>query len=68
MGLAGAGLSASLGMFLGFLFFVFVTFLSYYRTRYKYYKKLGIGLHSIGQIVKILIPVSLQNVLILFGF
>jgi putative MATE family efflux protein len=68
MGLAGAGLSASLGMFLGFLFFVFVTFLPYYRTRYKYYRKFEIGLHSIRQIVKISIPVSLQNVLILFGF
>jgi hypothetical protein len=53
IGLAGAGLSASIGMFLGFLFFVFATFLPYYRTRYKYYRKLGIGLHSIGQIVKI---------------
>ena len=68
MGLAGAGLSASLGMLLGFLFFVFVTFLPYYGRRYKYYRKLGIGLHSISQIIKISIPVSLQNVLILFGF
>jgi Na+-driven multidrug efflux pump len=53
IGLAGERISASIRIFLGFLFFVFATFLPYYRTRYKYYRKLGIGLHSIGQIVKI---------------
>ena len=68
MGLAGAGLAATIGMVLGFLFFFCVTFLPIYRKTYKYYNKLGLGLQYIYQIVKISLPVSLQNVLILFGF
>lgn len=68
MGIAGAGLAASIGMFLGFLFFVFVTFLSSYRKRYRYYDILAIGINHIKPIVRIGLPVSFQNILILFGF
>jgi MATE family multidrug resistance protein len=68
MGVAGAGLAASIGMFLGYLFFVFVTFLGSYRTRYRYYQILALGLSHIKPIVRISLPVSFQNILILFGF
>ncbi len=68
MGIAGAGLASSLGMFLGFVFFVFVTFVPSYRTRYRYYDFLAIGLRYILPIVRIGLPVSFQNILILLGF
>jgi MATE family multidrug resistance protein len=68
MGLAGAGLAASIGMFLGFIFFLFVTFLPKYRRRYKYYDFFSIGIHHIKKIIQIALPVSFQNILVLFGF
>ncbi len=68
MGLAGAGLSASLGMVLGFLFFVGVTLLPAYRRQYRYYRAFSISVRQIRQIVRISFPVSLQNILILLGF
>lgn len=68
MGIGGAGLAASIGMFLGFVFFVFVTFLAAYRKRYRYYDILSIGMGHIKPIVRIGLPVSFQNILILFGF
>lgn len=68
MGLAGAGIAASIGMFLGFVVFLIVTFFPAYRTRYRYYSIIALGLKHIRPIVKISLPVSFQNVLILFGF
>lgn len=68
MGVAGAGLAASIGMILGFFFFFFVTFLKNYRTKYKYYESFSIGSKQISPIVRISIPVAFQNILILFGF
>jgi putative MATE family efflux protein len=68
MELAGAGLGYSLSMALGWLFFVCVTFLGEYRKKYKYYSHFKISRETIAQIVRISIPVSLQNILILLGF
>jgi multidrug resistance protein, MATE family len=68
MGVAGAGLAASIGMILGFFFFLFVTFLKDYRIKYRYYDSLSIGPKHMGPIVRISIPVAFQNILILFGF
>lgn len=68
MGVAGAGLAASIGMFLGFIFFVLVTFLSSYRKKYRYYDLVALGFKYIEPIVRISLPVSLQNILILLGF
>ena len=68
MGLAGAGLAASIGMFLGFIFFLLVTFLPVYRSRYKYYDFFSIGFRHIKKIVQIALPVSFQNILVLLGF
>lgn len=68
MGVAGAGLAASIGMIAGFLFFVVVTFFPEYRKKYRYYDMVAIGLKYITPIVRISLPVSFQNILILFGF
>lgn len=68
MELAGAGLGYSVSMALGWLFFLFVTFLREYRKKYQYYSHFRISRETISQIVKISIPVSLQNILILLGF
>ncbi|HZY10908.1 MAG TPA: MATE family efflux transporter [Bacteroidota bacterium] len=66
--LPGAGLGASVSTILGCLFFLFVTLLSDYRKTYKYYSHIHISKQVISQIIRISIPVSLQNILILFGF
>jgi len=68
MGLAGAGLAASIGMAVGMLFFIIVTFLPEYRRKYRYYNVVAIGLDHIRPIVRISLPVSFQNILILLGF
>ncbi|MCI0706136.1 MAG: MATE family efflux transporter [Ignavibacteriae bacterium] len=68
MGVAGAGFAASIGMFLGWLFFVVVTFLHSYRKKYKYYDRLALAWKNLESIVRISLPVSFQNILILFGF
>ncbi|HTK81605.1 MAG TPA: MATE family efflux transporter [Bacteroidota bacterium] len=68
MQLAGAGVGYSVSMMLGCLFFVFVTFMRQYRKHYKYYSHFKISMDVISQIVRISIPVSLQNILILLGF
>ena len=68
MALAGAGLGYSLSMMLGWLFFIGVTFFHKYRKPYQYYSHFHISKDVITQIIKISLPVSLQNILILFGF
>lgn len=68
MGVAGAGLAASIGMLIGFVFFVLVTFLHSYRKKYRYYEVVALGFRYIDPIVRVSLPVSLQNILILFGF
>jgi multidrug resistance protein, MATE family len=68
MELAGAGLGSSVSMVLGWLFFLFVTLIKDYRKQYKYYSHFSLSKEVIAQIVKISIPVSLQNILILLGF
>lgn len=68
MGLAGAGLAYMLSMVVGLLFFVAVTFLPEYRRTYKYFSHFKLSREVIGQIVRISLPVSFQNILILIGF
>ncbi len=68
MELAGAGLGSAISMFLGFLFFFFVTLTGGYRKQYKYFSNFTLSRDVVAQIVKISIPVSLQNILILLGF
>jgi len=66
--LAGAGVGSSISMFLGWLFFLFVTFSGEYRKQYKYFSHFRLSKDIVTQIVRISIPVSLQNILILLGF
>ncbi len=68
MELAGAGLGSSLSMVVGWLFFLLVTFTRSYRKQYRYFSHFRISKDVISQIVKISVPVSLQNILILLGF
>jgi multidrug resistance protein, MATE family len=68
MALAGAGLGYSFSMVLGWVFFIGVTFLNKYRKTYKYYSHFKISSEVIAQVIKISLPVSLQNILILLGF
>ncbi|MBI4811025.1 MAG: MATE family efflux transporter [Ignavibacteriales bacterium] len=68
MELAGAGIGYTISMILGWLFFVSITFISEYRKHYQYYSRFKISKEVITQIIKISIPVSLQNILILLGF
>ena len=68
LNLAGAGVGYTLSMFLGWLFFLSVTFLRDYRKQYRYYSHFRISKEVINQIIKISTPVSLQNILILLGF
>jgi len=68
MGVAGAGLAASIGMIAGWVFFIGVTFFPQYRRKYKYYDLLALGRRYLEPILRISLPVSFQNILILFGF
>lgn len=68
MGLPGAGLAVALSNVLGLIYFVAATFAPGYRKTYKYYSKLRIRGDLFRQIVKISLPVSFQNILILLGF
>jgi MATE family multidrug resistance protein len=68
MELAGAGMGYALSLALGWLFFVGVTFIGDYRKQYRYYSHFKVSKEVIAQIVKISVPVSLQNILILLGF
>jgi multidrug resistance protein, MATE family len=68
MALAGAGFGYSLSMILGWLFFIGVTFSNKYRKPYQYYSHFKLSSDVIAQIIKISLPVSLQNILILLGF
>jgi multidrug resistance protein, MATE family len=67
-GLSGAGLSSAISNGFGCLYFVAATFLPVYRKRYRYYTGLRIRGDVLHQIVKISLPVSFQNILILLGF
>lgn len=68
MELAGIGIGYSISLAIGWLYFVVVTFFLEYRKQYGYYSKFGFSLDIVKQIVKISLPVSLQNILILMGF
>jgi len=68
MALAGAGVGYAISLGLGWLFFLAVTFVGEYRKLYKYYSHFRLSRDVMAQIVRISIPVSFQNVLILLGF
>jgi multidrug resistance protein, MATE family len=68
MGLTGAGLSSAISNAIGCVYFFSATFLPEYRKRYKYYTGFRVRSDVLRQIVKISLPVSFQNILILLGF
>jgi multidrug resistance protein, MATE family len=68
MGLAGAGCSYAVSNVIGCGFFVIATFFPMYRKTYRYYSSFNIQRSITSKIVKISIPVSLQNMMILIGF
>ena len=68
LGLTGAGLAVALSNVVGWLFFLGATFLPEYRKTYKYYSKFSLQGDVLSQIVRISLPVSFQNILILLGF
>jgi putative MATE family efflux protein len=68
MGLTGAGASSTIANLIGALFFIAVTFAPRYRKRYRYYRNITVLWDVIRQIVRISLPVSFQNILILLGF
>jgi MATE family multidrug resistance protein len=68
LGLKGAGVSLAVSNAIGCLFFVSVTFLGGYRKTYGYYRRIRVYREIMAQIIRISLPVSFQNVLILLGF
>jgi len=68
MGLTGAGLSSAVSNCIGCIYFVAATFTPFYRKLYKCSSGLRIREGVIRQFVKISLPVSFQNILILLGF
>ncbi len=68
MGLAGAGLANAVSSVAGWLFFLVVSLFPGYRRVYKYFSHFKLSREVLAQIVRISIPVSLQNILILIGF
>ena len=68
MGLTGAGASNAISNVVGCVFFLGATFLRRYRTQYRYYAHLRLRGDILRQIVRISVPVSFQNILILLGF
>lgn len=68
MGLAGAGLGSTLATICDALFYFTVSMISIYRNRYKYFHKFKFIKTIARSIIKISLPVSLQNIFILIGF
>lgn len=68
MGMTGAGIASAISNVIGVLFFLAASFAPGYRRRYEYYHALHFRWAVIRQLVKISLPVSFQNILILLGF
>ncbi|MCX7797432.1 MAG: MATE family efflux transporter [Melioribacter sp.] len=68
MGLAGAGLGSTFATICDALFYFSVSLLPFYRKRYRFFKNLSFNSKIASSIIKISLPVSLQNIFILIGF
>jgi len=68
MGLAGAGLGSTLATIFDCLFYLSIILLPAYRKTYQVFKNIKIDKNIILAIIKISLPVSFQNALILVGF
>ena len=68
MGLAGAGCSSAISNMIGCTYLIIATFRRGYRRIYKYFNRFNLLGTVIRQIIRISLPVSFQNILILLGF
>ncbi len=68
MGLAGSGLGSTLATVCDAFFYFIVSLLPAYRHRFHYFKNLKFVKEIAHSIIKISLPVSLQNIFILVGF
>ncbi len=68
LGLKGAALASSISTVIDFLFYLYVTFLPYYRKKYRTKKFFFIDREIVKSIIKFSLPVSFQNIFILIGF
>lgn len=68
LGLKGAALASSISTVVDFFFYLYVTFLSYYRKRYLSKKSFKFDFNIMRSIIKLSLPVSFQNIFILIGF
>jgi putative MATE family efflux protein len=68
MGLAGAGLGSTLATVCDLLFYFTISSLPHYRKKYRYFKNFRFVKDIAQKIIKISLPVSLQNIFILVGF
>lgn len=68
MGLAGSGFGSTLATMCDALFYFCISILPQYRKRFHYFRNLKFVKQIAASIVKISLPVSLQNIFILVGF
>lgn len=68
LGLKGAALASSISTIVDFFFYLYVTFLPYYRKKYRTKKSITLNTNIMKAIIKLSLPVSFQNIFILIGF
>lgn len=68
LGLKGAALASSISTVVDFFFYLYVTFLAYYRKKYHSKKFITFSTNIMKSIIKLSLPVSFQNIFILIGF
>lgn len=68
MGLAGAGLGSTLATICDATFYFIISLLPEYRRKFHYFRNLKFVKEIAQSIIKISLPVSLQNISILIGF
>jgi len=68
MGLAGAGIGSTIATGCDAIFYISVSLLPSYRHKYHYFRNFSFIKSIASRIIKISLPVSLQNIFILIGF
>src|SRR3989339_1218172 len=68
MGLAGSGLGSTLATICDAIFYFSVSLMPSYRKKFHYFRNLKFVKEIASSIIKISLPVSLQNIFILVGF
>lgn len=68
MGLAGAGLGSTVATICDAIFYFSVSLIPLYKNRFNYFKRFRFIKEIAQRIIKISLPVSLQNIFILIGF